>query len=166
MCQNLTSNISQSCPHTSSIFMSFSIKLGTLNSTMKWKPEVVFCAILAENQISGFSRPRISAIRLCSATTRSADLSVDRWRFGSPSWTRNRTAMPRRTDSDHAKCLVLPPRLSSCTCFGREPLARVFYTVDIKLIYNVYVCIVSQCPLYVCCNNKNELQMTNKILHK
>jgi len=33
---------------------------------MKWKPEpeVVFRAIWAKNQISGFSRPRISAIRL------------------------------------------------------------------------------------------------------
>jgi len=56
MYQNLNSNISQSRPHTSSIFMSFSMKSGTLNSKMKWKqePEVVFRAILAKNQISGF----------------------------------------------------------------------------------------------------------------
>jgi len=50
------------------------------------------------------SRPRISVIRLCSATTRPADRSVDRRHFGPPSWTGNRTAMPRRTDSDHAEC--------------------------------------------------------------
>jgi len=106
MYQNLTSNISQSRPHTLSIFMSFSIKSGMLNSKMKWKPEpeVVFRAILAKNQISGFSRPRISAIRLCSAATRSADRSVDLRCFGPPSWTGNRTATPRRSDSDHAEC--------------------------------------------------------------
>jgi len=107
MYQNLTSNISQSRPHTSSIFMSFSIKSGTLNSKMKWKPEpeVVFRAILAKNQISRFSRPCISAIRLCSEATRSADRSVDRQRFGPPSWTGNRTATTRRSDSDHAECM-------------------------------------------------------------
>jgi len=49
------------------------------------------------------SRPRISVIRLCSATTRPADGSVDRRRFEPPSWTGNRTATPRRTDSDHAE---------------------------------------------------------------
>ena len=56
MYQNLTSNISQSRQHTSSIFMPFSIKSGTLNSKMKWKPEpeVVFRGILAKNQISWF----------------------------------------------------------------------------------------------------------------
>jgi len=56
MYQNLTSDISQSRPHTSSIFMSFSIKSGTRNSKMEWKPEpeIVFGAILAKNQISGF----------------------------------------------------------------------------------------------------------------
>jgi len=35
MYQNLTSNIWQIRPHTSSIFMSFSIKSGMLNSKMK-----------------------------------------------------------------------------------------------------------------------------------
>jgi len=91
MYRNLNSNISQSRRRTPSIFMPFSIKSGTLNSKMKWKqePEVAFCAILAKNQIFGFSRPRISAIRLCSATTRSDDRSVDRRRFGPPSWSRN-----------------------------------------------------------------------------
>jgi len=56
MYQNLTSDISQSRPHTSSIFMSFSIKSGTRNSKMEWKPEpeIVFGAILAKKQISGF----------------------------------------------------------------------------------------------------------------
>ena len=106
MYQNLTSDISQSRPHTSSIFMSFSIKSGTQNSKMEWKPEpdVVFHAILAKNQISRFFRPRILMIRLCLATMRPADQSVDRRRFGPPPWTGNRTAMPRRTDSDHAEC--------------------------------------------------------------
>jgi len=37
MYQNLTSNISKSHLHTSSISMSFSIKSETLNSKMKWK---------------------------------------------------------------------------------------------------------------------------------
>ena len=108
MYQNLTSDISQSRPHTSSIFMSFSIKSGTRSSKMKWKPEpeVVFHAMLAKNQISGFSRRRISAIRLCSAATRSADRSVDRRRFGPPSWIENRTATPRQSDSDHAECSI------------------------------------------------------------
>ena len=108
MCQNLLWNISKSRPHTSSIFMSFSIKSRRRNSKMKWKPEpeVVFCAILVKNQISGFSRPRrpISVIRLRSATTRSTDRSVNYRRFGPPPWTGNRTAIPRRTDSDHAEC--------------------------------------------------------------
>jgi len=56
MYQNLPSNISKSRPHTSSIFMSFSIKSGTQNSKMEWKPEpeVVFGAITVKNQISGF----------------------------------------------------------------------------------------------------------------
>jgi len=56
MYQNLPSNISKSRPHTSSIFMSFSIKSGTWNSKMDWKPEpeVVFGTILAKTQISGF----------------------------------------------------------------------------------------------------------------
>jgi len=56
MYQNLPSNISKSRRHTSSIFMSFSIKSGTRNSITEWKPEpeVVFGAILAKNQISGF----------------------------------------------------------------------------------------------------------------
>jgi len=64
-----------------------------------------FLRHLTKNQISGFSKPRISVIRLCSATTRSDDRSVDRRRFGPPSWTRNRTATtPRRTDFDHAEC--------------------------------------------------------------
>ena len=35
---------------------------------------------------------------------RPADRSVDRRHFGPPTWTGNRTAMPRRTDSDHAEC--------------------------------------------------------------
>jgi len=109
MYQNLTSNISQSRRHTSSIFMPFSIKSGTLNSKMKWKPEpeVVFHAILAKTKFvgfRGFSGPHISVIRLCSATTRSADQLVDRRRFGPPPWTGNRTDMLRRTDSDHAEC--------------------------------------------------------------
>jgi len=45
--------------------MSFSIKSGMQNSKMEWKPkpEVVFRAILVKNQISRFSRPRISMIR-------------------------------------------------------------------------------------------------------
>ena len=43
-------------------------------------------------------------IRLCLATTRAADRSVDRRCFGPPPWTGNRTATPRRTDSDHAEC--------------------------------------------------------------
>jgi len=107
MYQNLTSNISQSHPHISLIFVSFSIKLGTLNSKMKWKPEpeVVFRAILVKNQISGFSRPRISAIHLCSVATRWADRSVDRRRFGLPSSIGNRTATPRWPDSDQAECI-------------------------------------------------------------
>jgi len=56
MYQNLPSNISKSRPHTSSIFMSFSIKSWTRSSKMEWKPEpeVVFGGILAKNQISGF----------------------------------------------------------------------------------------------------------------
>ena len=45
------------------------------------------------------STPRILVIRLCTATMRPADRH-----FGPPSWTGNRTAMPRRTDSDHAEC--------------------------------------------------------------
>ena len=43
-------------------------------------------------------------IRLCSATTRPADRSDDRQHFEPPSWTGRRTAMPQRTDSDHAEC--------------------------------------------------------------
>ena len=51
------------------------------------------------------SVPCISVICLCSATTRSADRSVDWRRFGAPLWTGNRTATHRRTDSDHAECI-------------------------------------------------------------
>jgi len=58
MCQNLPWNISKSRPHTSSIFMSFSIKSRKWrwNSKMKWKPEpeVVFCAILVKTKFLGF----------------------------------------------------------------------------------------------------------------
>jgi len=64
---------------------------------MKRKPEP---AILAKNQIFRFSRPRISAIRLCSAATRSADRSVDRQRFGPPSWTGNRLRSLQRGTFD------------------------------------------------------------------
>jgi len=56
MCQNLPWNISKSRPHTSSIFMSFSIKSRRWNSKIKWKPEpeVVFCAILVKTKFLGF----------------------------------------------------------------------------------------------------------------
>jgi len=67
---------------------------------VKLEPEVVYHAIFAKNQFSGFSRLRILMIRLCSATTRSADRLVDRRRFGPPTWTGNRTATSRRTDSN------------------------------------------------------------------
>jgi len=56
MYQNLTSNISKTHLLTSSIFMSFLIKLGMRNSKMKWKPEleVVLRTILAKTKFLGF----------------------------------------------------------------------------------------------------------------
>ena len=63
-----------------------------------------FRAILAKTKFLGFLG-LILVIHLCSATRRPADRSVDRRRFGPPLWSGNRTAMPRRTDSDHAECV-------------------------------------------------------------
>ena len=47
-----------------------------------------------KSQISGFSRPCISVIHLCSATTRTADQLVNWRRFGPLTWTKTELLCP------------------------------------------------------------------------